>query len=59
MTWLILSHALAIAVGAFCGWAAARVQIGKRETAAEVRGMRATVIAHSPEEAFRHFEGSR
>jgi len=57
MTWLIVSHALAIAVGAFCGWAAARVQIRDRETAAEFRGMRATVIAHSPEEAMRFSEG--
>lgn len=57
MTWLILSHALAIAIGAFCGWAAARIEIGHREAAAEFRGMRATVIAHSPEDALRFAEG--
>lgn len=57
MTWLILSYALAIAIGALCGWAASRIKVREAEIAAEFRGMRATVIAHSPEEALRFAEG--
>ena len=54
---LIITHLTAIAVGAIIGGAYASLKVRERETATEFRGMRATVIAHSPEDAVRFAEG--
>lgn len=56
MTLLLCSFALVI--GCATGWTAASIKFRDRERAAELRGIRSRGIAHSPDEAFRHFEGA-
>lgn len=54
---LVVTHLLAFAMGLVISGAYARREIAKREAAAEFLGMRARIIAHSPEEAARLAEG--
>ncbi len=47
---LIVTHLTAIAIGVIIGGAYTGFKVRQRETAAELRGMLASVIAHSPHE---------